>query len=204
MACVCTAEVDCRWRSLQRRQENYEIWVSAESSKGMLYTLSEEPALKITEETETLSKRLLFWNCYWEGEEPMGSGEVFKIGLVWYYIWSMQCQYPHLRTCTCAQSLQSCPTLWDLWTVAHQAPLSMGFSRQEYWSGLPFPPPEDLPNPGIKPISLASPALQAGTLPTEPAGSPVNTALAWCLHWREGRLQGYQIYGNFTNAYIWN
>ena len=48
----------------------------------MLYTLSEEPALKITEETETLSKRLLFWNCYWEGEEPMGSGEVFKIGLV--------------------------------------------------------------------------------------------------------------------------
>ena len=40
------------------------------------------------------------------------------------------------------------------WTVAHQAPLSMGFSRQEYWSGLPFPPPEDLPDPGIKPASL--------------------------------------------------
>ena len=39
------------------------------------------------------------------------------------------------------------------WTVAHQAPLSMGFSRQEYWSGLPFPPPGDLPNPGIKPAS---------------------------------------------------
>ena len=39
------------------------------------------------------------------------------------------------------------------WTVARQAPLSMGFSRQEYWSGLPFPPPEDLPNPGIKPRS---------------------------------------------------
>ena len=38
-----------------------------------------------------------------------------------------------------------------LWSVAHQAPLSMGFSRQEYWSGLPFPPPGDLPNPGIKP-----------------------------------------------------
>ena len=40
------------------------------------------------------------------------------------------------------------------WTVAHQAPLSMGFSRQEYWSGLPLPPPGDLPNPGIKPASL--------------------------------------------------
>ena len=44
------------------------------------------------------------------------------------------------------------------WTVARQAPLSMGFSRQEYWSGLPFPPPGDLPDPGIE---LPSPALQA-------------------------------------------
>ena len=47
------------------------------------------------------------------------------------------------------------------WTVAHQAPLSMGFSRQEYWSGLPFPPPEDLPHPGIELVSLTSPALAA-------------------------------------------
>ena len=53
---------------------------------------------------------------------------------------------------------QSCPTLCDLWTVAHQAPLFMGFSRQEYWSGLPFPSPGDLPDQGIKPRSLASPA----------------------------------------------
>ena len=45
------------------------------------------------------------------------------------------------------------------WTVAHQAPLSLGFSRQEYWSGLPCPPPGDLPNPGIKPASLMLPAL---------------------------------------------
>ena len=53
---------------------------------------------------------------------------------------------------------KSCPTLVTLWTVAHQIPLSMGFSRQEYWSGLPFPSPGDLSNPGIKP---GSPALQA-------------------------------------------
>ena len=45
------------------------------------------------------------------------------------------------------------------WTVAHQAPLSMGFSRQEYWSELPFPLPGDLPNPGIESMSLKSPAL---------------------------------------------
>ena len=45
------------------------------------------------------------------------------------------------------------------WTVAHQVPLSMGFSRQKYWSGFPFPSPGDLPNPGTKPRSLTSPAL---------------------------------------------
>ena len=56
-----------------------------------------------------------------------------------------------------------------LWTVAHQAPPSMGFSRQEYWSGLPFPSPGDLSNPGIKP---GSPALQADALTSEPPGKP--------------------------------
>ena len=61
--------------------------------------------------------------------------------------------------CICAKSLQSCPTLRPPRTVARQAPLSMGFSRQEHWSGLPCPPPGDLPNPGIKPTSLTSPAL---------------------------------------------
>ena len=55
-------------------------------------------------------------------------------------------------------------TLSTTWTVAHQAPLSMGFARQEYWSGVPVPSPGDLPNPGIKP---RSPAFQAGSLPTE-------------------------------------
>ena len=53
-----------------------------------------------------------------------------------------------------------------LWTVARQAPLSMGFPRQEYWSGLPFPPPGDLPDPGIQPASLASPALAGGLFTT--------------------------------------
>ena len=54
------------------------------------------------------------------------------------------------------------------WTVALQAPLSMGFSRQEYWSGLPCPPPGDLPNPGIKPVSFMFPHWQAGSLPLVP------------------------------------
>ena len=58
-----------------------------------------------------------------------------------------------------AQSLNHVRLFATPWTVAHQAPLSMGFSRQEYWSGLPFPTPGDLPHPGIEPTSLESPAL---------------------------------------------
>ena len=58
------------------------------------------------------------------------------------------------------------------WTVAYQAPLSMGFSRQECWSGLPFPSPGDLPDPGIEP---RSPTLQVDALPSEPPGKPVNS-----------------------------
>ena len=55
------------------------------------------------------------------------------------------------------------------WTIAYQAPLSMEFSRQEYWSGLLFPSPGNLPNPGIKP---RSPALRVEALPSEPPGKP--------------------------------
>ena len=63
-----------------------------------------------------------------------------------------------------------------LWTVAHQAPLSMGFSRQEYWSGLPFPSPGDLPNSGIEPWS---PALQADALTSELPGKPQVALYYW-------------------------
>ena len=56
------------------------------------------------------------------------------------------------------------------WNVAHQAPLSMGFFRQEYWSGLPFPPPGDLPDPGIEPMSPMSPASAREFFTTEPPG----------------------------------
>ena len=69
-----------------------------------------------------------------------------------------------------------------LWTVAHQAPLSMGFSRQGYWSGLPFPSPGDLPDPGIEP---RSPTLEADALPSEPPAMP------------PGLLQYHTIMGSF-------
>ena len=68
----------------------------------------------------------------------------------------------------------SCEVVSDFfaiaWTVAHLALLSMGFPRQEYWSGLPFPSPGDLPDPGIEPVS---PALADGFFPTEPPGKPL-------------------------------
>ena len=83
-----------------------------------------------------------------------------------------------------AQMVKNLPAVWERkklkslsrvrlfatpWTVAYQAPPSMGFSRQEGWSGLPFPSPGDLPDPGIKP---GSPTLQADALPSEPPGKP--------------------------------
>ena len=72
-----------------------------------------------------------------------------------------------------------------LCTVAYQAPSYVEFSRQEYWSGLPFPSPGDLPNLGIEP---RSPALQADTLPSEPPGKPKGGHWCWIL--KRERLQG--------------
>ena len=73
-----------------------------------------------------------------------------------------------LSVCVCTCSVMS--DSLQPWTVAHQGLLSMEFSRQEYWSGLPFPPPGELPNPGIEPASLASPAL---------AGAFFTTSATW-------------------------
>ena len=75
--------------------------------------------------------------------------------------------------CTCPGVCESSALLVATpWTVARQAPLPMGFPRQEYWSRLPLPPPRDLPNPGIKLECLASPALAADSLPLRHLGSP--------------------------------
>ena len=83
-----------------------------------------------------------------------GSGESYEIS---------QTVEDKYCVCVCAQSLSGVRLFVTPWTIACQAPLSMEFSRQEYWSMLPFPTPGNLPNPRIKPISLASPAL-AGRL----------------------------------------
>ena len=83
----------------------------------------------------------------------------------------------------------SCVQLFmTLWTVACQAPLSMGFSRQEYWSGLPFPSPGDLPNPGIELTSLVSPEL---------AGGFFTTRATWKVH-----IGKYQFKQTFKQIYL--
>ena len=79
-----------------------------------------------------------------------------------------------MHACSVVQSVSNVAIPWF---VALQAPLSMEFPRQEYWSGLPFPTPGDPPNPGIEPRSPVSPALQADFLPLYHLGSPTYTGL---------------------------
>ena len=77
------------------------------------------------------------------------------------------------------------------WTVVYQASLSMGFSRQEYWSGLPFPSPGDLPDPGIKP---GSPTLQADALTSEPPGKPMGTPFLGVLALHKGIIPDFSFF----------
>ena len=79
----------------------------------------------------------------------------------------MRAKLLQIRSDQSLSRVQLCATLW---TVAYQALPSMGFSRQEYWRGLPFPSPKDLPDPGIE---LRSPSLQADALPSEPPDKPI-------------------------------
>ena len=108
----------------------------------------------------------------------------------------------------CVLSRFSCVWLFvTLWTIAHQAPLSVGYSRQEYWSGLPWPPPGDLLDPGIKLASLASPALQADSLPTDPIHRKVLKSFTWdvCFHFPVGFCLFFAINSNlmFSKTFLY-
>ena len=129
------------------------------------------------------------------GSQRGGHEWVTSLSLSFFHSWTIRMEFCFLLGlslvqnihCSLNSSIQSlclffCPVLSGFsgvqlfatpWTVAYQAPLSMGFSRQEYWSGLPFPSPGDLPDPGIEP---RSPTLQADSLLSEPPGKP-NTFL---------------------------
>ena len=94
------------------------------------------------------------------------------------------------------------PTLCDLWPVAHQAPLSMGFSSQDYWSGLPFPSPGDLPYPGVE---LGFPSLQADSLPSESPGKPsrANMIKRHTLHFRGLECKSRKSSDTKNNSQVW-
>ena len=100
-------------------------------------------------------------------------GEKFSLKEMQTEIMWSPCMHKYTHTyicvCVCVLVTQSCLTLCDPWTVTCQAPVSTGFPRQKYWSGLPFPTPGDLPNPGIEP---KSPALVGRFFPTMPPGKP--------------------------------
>ena len=81
-----------------------------------------------------------------------------------------QCVHMFMHVCSGAQP---CLTLVTSWTIASQAPLSMGLYQQGYWSGLPFPPPGDRPHPGMEPVSPASPSLAGGFFATKSPGKPL-------------------------------
>ena len=120
-------------------------------------------------------KRICMSDCSWE---------VWGCVLDKYFFCA--CVMLHLKYCICAYSIHaymnlayvmlshfSCVQLFaTLWTVACQAPLSVGFCRQEYGRGLPCPPPGDLPNPGIEIVSPMSPALAGGFFTTRAPGKP--------------------------------
>ena len=92
---------------------------------------------------------------------PCSSGESWSVVINWFCV-----------LCACAQLFSHVRLFVTLWTVALQASLSMGFSRQKYWSGLPFPSLGDLPSPKIEPPSLVSPTLAGGFFTTGPPGKP--------------------------------
>ena len=89
-------------------------------------------------------------------------------------VYIFMCVYVYISMCITSM-LSQVQLFVTLWIVARQAPLSMGFSRQEYWSELPFPSPGNLPNPGIEPMSLVSPALAGGLFITEPPEKSIYT-----------------------------
>ena len=126
---------------------------------------------------------------YWSGLPFPSPGDLPNPGIelksLLYVCISLACMLSHF----------SCVLLFVTpWTVACQAPLSMGFSRQEYWSGLPCPPPKDLPNPGIKPTCVMSPALQGDSLLLAQPGKPLRLHCCPINRFISTNLSRFHIY----------
>ena len=109
----------------------------------------------------------------WAGPGSQGHAGAVGVGMLQGKDSLMYSKIQKTHTMGCVLSCFSHVQIFaTLWAIALQASLSMGFSKQEYWSGLPCPPPEDLPDPGIEPMSLMSPALAGGFFTLVPPGKP--------------------------------
>ena len=147
---------------------NFSIFIKLRFLKNFNFYKIWDILLK---ETKTLKMPFLktyqesLWNPHISKNSMSRKRESHSVFLFYFFSASLHvlshCYFP-LHACCCFSCVWFFVTLW---TIACQDPLPMGFSRKEYWSGLPYPPPGDLPDPGIKPASLVVPALQAGSLP---------------------------------------
>ena len=147
------------WWGCPRRQASLRVWTVVSwiyCFFAVWFTLLPAPMNEFRCESNpglAASRTCHVHSCLW----------AFALAFVW-------CALPVI---VCGYSVtQSCLTLANLQTIAHHAPLSMGFSQQEYWIGLPFPLPGDLPHPEIKPSSPVAPALAGRLFRTEPPGKP--------------------------------
>ena len=123
---------------------------------------------------------LLFWkatSCWISWKQQIINPFIYSQSFCWCWFSNRVTSSSFIIRLLPAQSLNPVQLFVTPWTVAHQVPLSVGFSRQEYWSGLPFPSPGDLPHPGIEP---RSPALQADSFSSETPGKHKNTAVPFC------------------------
>ena len=127
-----------------------------------------------------------------------GAGEMVSIpgindGRISFFMWRDMAhddERLYVFSACCVLSCFSCVRPFATqWTVAHQAPLSKGFSRQEYWSGLPCPPPGDLPNPRINPASLMSPPLASGFFTTRATWEALSLLIGELFSWSGGLRQ---------------
>ena len=124
-----------------------------------------------------------YYNLRWSSELKIEGGyfkQILKLmreKVIARKLWNLRGLVASIGANTCVLSHFNPVQLFEtLWTRACQPPLSMGFPRQEYWSGLPFPPPGDLPAPGMESTSPAAPVLQADSLPLSHQGSHVNSS----------------------------
>ena len=151
--------------------------------------------LQVFQETEgdlLLPSLIIFHHLLWSTQSKaltQSINQMFFWNSFAFYMIQQMLKFDHTTSGVYVLSRFSHVQLFmTLWTVTHQAPLSMGFSRQEYWSGLPCPPPGDLPNPGIEP---GPPALQVNSLPTESPGKPsqlIHPSKSFDLYTKKGKF----------------